>query len=59
MEPRSSVSIKVVLALVSFAGRAAAYIDRDIVVGYESSQGMNLQEALQNATAAQVSARRL
>jgi hypothetical protein len=32
--------------IFSFAGRAAAYIDRDIVVGYESSQGMRIQEAL-------------
>lgn len=38
--------------IFSFAGRAAAYLDRDIVVGYESSQGMRLQEALQNAAAA-------
>jgi hypothetical protein len=38
--------------LFSFAGRAAAYIDRDIVVGYESSLGMQVQEALQNAAAA-------
>jgi len=35
--------------IFSFAGRAAAYIDRDIVVGYESSQGMRIQEALENA----------
>jgi len=32
--------------IFSFAGRAAAYIDRDIIVGYESSQGMRIQEAL-------------
>jgi len=38
--------------LFSFAGRAAAYLDRDIIVGYESSQGMRLQEALQNAAIA-------
>jgi hypothetical protein len=38
--------------IFSFAGRAAAYIDRDIVVGYESSQGMRIQEALQNAATA-------
>jgi hypothetical protein len=38
--------------IFSFAGRAAAYIDRDIVVGYESSQGMAIEEALQNAAAA-------
>jgi hypothetical protein len=36
----------------SFAGRAAAYIDRDIVVGYESSQGMRIEEALQEAARA-------
>lgn len=36
----------------SFAGRAAAYIDRDIVVGYESTQGIRIQEALQNAATA-------
>jgi hypothetical protein len=35
----------------SFAGRAAAYLDRDIVVGYESTEGMRLQDALQNAAA--------
>jgi hypothetical protein len=35
--------------IFSFAGRAAAYLDRDIVVGYESSQGMLVQEALQAA----------
>ena len=35
--------------IFSFAGRAAAYIDRDIVVGYESSQGMRIQEALIHA----------
>ncbi len=34
--------------IFSFAGRAAAYIDRDIVVGYESSQGMRIQDALEN-----------
>jgi hypothetical protein len=38
--------------IFSFAGRAAAYIDRDIVVGYESSQGIRIQEALQNAATA-------
>jgi len=38
--------------LFSFAGRAAAYIGRDIVVGYESSQGMRIEEALQKAAAA-------
>jgi len=38
--------------IFSFAGRAAAYIDRDIVVGYESSQGMRIQDALQNAASA-------
>jgi len=32
--------------IFSFAGRAAAYIDRDIVVGYESSQGIRIQDAL-------------
>jgi hypothetical protein len=37
--------------IFSFAGRAAAYIDRDIVVGYESSAGIQVQEALQNAAA--------
>ena len=30
----------------SFAGRAEAYIDRDIVVGYESAFGNRLQDAL-------------
>jgi len=38
--------------IFSFAGRAAAYLDRDIVVGYESSQGLHIQEALQNSAAA-------
>jgi hypothetical protein len=38
--------------IFSFAGRAAAYLDRDIVVGYESSEGMRIQEALQNAASA-------
>jgi hypothetical protein len=38
--------------IFSFAGRAAAYIDRDIVVGYESSEGMRIQEALDEAGAA-------
>lgn len=33
----------------SFAGRAAAYLDRDIVVGYESTEGMRMQDALQHA----------
>jgi hypothetical protein len=37
--------------IFSFAGRAAAYLDRDVVVGYESSQGSLLQEMLQNAAA--------
>jgi hypothetical protein len=36
----------------SFAGRAAAYLERDIVVGYESTQGMRIEEALQNAASA-------
>jgi hypothetical protein len=35
--------------IFSFAGRAAAYLDRDIVVGYESSRGMRIQEALLRA----------
>ena len=35
--------------IFSFAGRAAAYLDRNIVVGYESSLGLRVQEALQNA----------
>jgi hypothetical protein len=38
--------------IFSFAGRAAAYLDRDIVVGYESSQGLLIQETLQKAAAA-------
>lgn len=38
--------------IFSFAGRAAAYLDRDVVVGYESTQGMEVQDALQNAAAA-------
>ncbi len=38
--------------IFSFAGRAAAYLPRDIVVGYESSDGIRVQEALQNAAAA-------
>jgi hypothetical protein len=38
--------------IFSFAGRAAAYIDRDIVVGYESTQGLRIQEALEHAAAA-------
>lgn len=38
--------------IFSFAGRAAAYLDRDIMVGYESSQGILIEEALQNAAAA-------
>jgi hypothetical protein len=37
--------------IFSFAGRAAAYIDRDIVVGYESTQGIRMQEVLQTAAA--------
>jgi hypothetical protein len=37
--------------IFSFAGRAAAYLDRDIVVGYESSAGAAIQEALENAAA--------
>jgi len=40
--------------IFSFAGRAAAYIDRDIVVGYESLQGMRIQDALQNAASVRV-----
>jgi hypothetical protein len=35
----------------SFAGRSAGYLDRDIVVGYESSLGLRIQDALQNAAA--------
>jgi hypothetical protein len=35
--------------IFSFAGRASGYINRDIVVGYESSQGMRIQEALEKA----------
>ena len=38
--------------IFSFAGRAAAYLDRDIIVGYESTQGLAIQEGLQNAAAA-------
>ena len=38
--------------IFSFAGRAAAYLDRDIVVGYESTEGMRIQEALQNVATA-------
>lgn len=38
--------------IFSFAGRAQAYIDRDIVVGYESSQGLRIQEALEQAAEA-------
>jgi hypothetical protein len=38
--------------IFSFAGRAAAYLDRDIVVGYESSPGILAGEILQNAAAA-------
>ena len=38
--------------IFSFAGRAAAYLDRDIVVGYESSQGLKIQNALQGAASA-------
>jgi hypothetical protein len=37
--------------IFSFAGRAAAYIDRDIIVGYESTQGSRIEEALQSAAA--------
>ncbi len=37
--------------IFSFAGRSAGYIDRDIVVGYESSQGLRIQEALEKAAA--------
>ncbi len=40
-------SVPVGHRIFSFAGRAAAYIDRDIVVGYESTQGTRIQEALQ------------
>ncbi|HEX3745873.1 MAG TPA: hypothetical protein VHW09_18155 [Bryobacteraceae bacterium] len=35
--------------IFSFAGRAAAYLDRDIIVGYESTRGMRIQEALDHA----------
>jgi hypothetical protein len=38
--------------IFSFGARAAAYLDRDIVVGYESSQGLVVQQALQIAAAA-------
>jgi hypothetical protein len=38
--------------IFSFAGRAQAYIERDIVVGYESSQGWRIQEAMERAAAA-------
>jgi hypothetical protein len=38
--------------IFSFAGRAAAYLDRDIVVGYESSQGTQIQDALLGAATA-------
>jgi hypothetical protein len=38
--------------IFSFAGRAQAYLDRDIVVGYESSQGMRIQQTLERAAAA-------
>src|SRR5581483_11493865 len=31
--------------IFSFAGRASAYIDRDIVVGYESTAGLQIQQA--------------
>ena len=38
--------------IFSFAGRAAAYLDRDIVVGYESTEGMQVQESLEKAASA-------
>jgi hypothetical protein len=38
--------------IFSFAGRAAAYIERDIVVGYESSPGLLVERTLQAAAAA-------
>jgi hypothetical protein len=37
--------------LFSFAGRPAAYINRDIVVGYESTEGLRIQAALEKAAA--------
>jgi hypothetical protein len=44
--------------IFSFAGRAEAYLDRDVVVGYESTEGMAIQEALANAAAAHAGERR-
>ena len=38
--------------IFSTAGRAAAYLDRDIIVGYESTEGIRIQESLQTAAAA-------
>ena len=38
--------------IFSFAGRAAAYLDRDIVVGYESSLGLRIQQSIETAAAA-------
>lgn len=38
--------------IFSFAGRAAAYLDRDIIVGYESTQGMVAAQLLEKAAAA-------
>ena len=35
--------------IFSFAGRAAAYIDRDIVVGYESTDGQRIADSLEKA----------
>ena len=37
--------------IFSFAGRAQAYLDRDIVIGYESTQGIRIQAALLNGSA--------
>jgi len=44
--------------IFSFAGRAVAYLDRDIVVGYESSEGMRIQQALFRGSVAEAKSAR-
>ena len=51
LKPAIEGAVPVGGRVFSFAGRAAAYIDRDIVVGYESSLGIRVQEALESAAA--------
>ena len=52
MKPAIEQAVPAGGRVFSFAGRAGAYLDREIVVGYESTEGMEIQETLEHAAAA-------